>query len=72
MEVVFLIFCLEQKKKASGQFYIVGAPSDMLSAGAQRSIAPRANVQVNRESHASRATGNGNGEPVCTEQAKNS
>lgn len=47
----------------SGQFYIVGAPPDMITAGTQRTIAPRGNVQVNRESLASRTTGAGQGEP---------
>ncbi|XP_057378789.1 upstream stimulatory factor 2-like isoform X1 [Daphnia carinata] len=52
----------------TGQFYIVGAPPDMLTGGTPRTIAPRgnvppANVPVNRDPPASRTTGAGHGEP---------
>ena len=53
----------------AGQFYIVGTPSDMLTAGTQRTIAPRGNVQVNRESLASRTAVAGQGEPVSLRRA---
>lgn len=54
---------------AAGQFYIVGAPTDILTGGTPRTIAPRGNVPtthvpVNREPNASRTTGAGHGEPV--------
>ena len=50
-----------------GQFYIVGAATDMLTGGTQRTIAPRGNVPernmpISRESAASSA--HGHGEPV--------
>ena len=48
----------------AGQFYIVGATPDMLSGGTQRTIAPRGNVQVNRETVPSRTSAAGHGEPV--------
>jgi len=42
----------------SGQFYIVGAPPDMLG-GAQRNIAPRGNIQMSRDTLSTRSGGQG-------------
>ena len=46
----------------AGQFYIVGASPDMLSGGAQRSIAPRGSIQMSRDTINSRS--GSQGEPV--------